>query len=263
MVTTTDLISYYSFDSNGNDDHGSQDLSVSGATNTACLINNGYSFDGINDYLYRASFTGTLKTISFWVKPDTTIEHDTIAKFIRIPTGGAEVSTGAFGDALMYVQDDSAQGEGWIWPEASCSFSQITNSAFHHICLVWDSTNEYYNFWFDGVKQDAPTDAGTPLTTPITMSAENLYIARRDAQYFGGDIDELGFWSRSITDEEVAELYNSGAGLAYPFAVGNKLQINIGDSWKEVDAIKINIGDSWKEVNKVFINIGDTWKVVY
>lgn len=45
--------------------------------------------------------------------------------------------------------------------------------------------------------------------------------------------------------------------------VGTNTQINIGDSWKEVQAMKINIGDVWKDVVSVKINIGDTWKDVF
>lgn len=38
--------------------------------------------------------------------------------------------------------------------------------------------------------------------------------------------------------------------------------INIGDSWKEVAAMKINIGDTWKAVAAAKINIGGSWKAV-
>ncbi len=48
-----------------------------------------------------------------------------------------------------------------------------------------------------------------------------------------------------------------------PTPTGTNFQINIGDSWKEVPAMKINIGDSWKEVVAVKQNIGDSWKDVF
>jgi hypothetical protein len=37
-------------------------------------------------------------------------------------------------------------------------------------------------------------------------------------------------------------------------------QINIGDSWKEIEELKINIGDEWKTVDAWNLNIGDDWK---
>jgi len=46
-------------------------------------------------------------------------------------------------------------------------------------------------------------------------------------------------------------------------AAGTNSKINIGDAWKDIDAIKINIGDAWKDVSSAKINIGDAWKTVY
>lgn len=46
-------------------------------------------------------------------------------------------------------------------------------------------------------------------------------------------------------------------------SIGTNMQINIGDTWKSVDALKINIGDVWKDVVSVKQNIGDVWKDVF
>ncbi len=45
------------------------------------------------------------------------------------------------------------------------------------------------------------------------------------------------------------------------YATGYQLgQINIGDSWKDIQNIQINVGDSWKQLCDLNINIGDVWK---
>lgn len=45
------------------------------------------------------------------------------------------------------------------------------------------------------------------------------------------------------------------------YATGYQLgQINIGDSWKDIQNIKINVGDDWKQLVDGKINIGDVWK---
>jgi len=46
-------------------------------------------------------------------------------------------------------------------------------------------------------------------------------------------------------------------------ATGTNCQVNIGDAWKEVPAMKINIGDVWKDVASAKINIGDAWKTIF
>ena len=38
------------------------------------------------------------------------------------------------------------------------------------------------------------------------------------------------------------------------------MQINVGDSWKDVAGASINVGDEWKPVSDIDINISDTWK---
>jgi len=45
--------------------------------------------------------------------------------------------------------------------------------------------------------------------------------ARRDTAplYFDGRIDEVGLWKRVLTTAERTALYNSGAGVADPFAI--------------------------------------------
>ena len=60
---------------------------------------------------------------------------------------------------------------------------------------------------------------------------------------------------------------DNGSGyIAYieiTYTTAKPMKINIGDSWKDVDAMKINIGDTWKDVVSVKQNIGDTWKTVF
>ena len=36
-----------------------------------------------------------------------------------------------------------------------------------------------------------------------------------------GKLDEVGIWIRELTAGEVTQLYNSGAGLSYPFTAGS------------------------------------------
>ena len=46
-------------------------------------------------------------------------------------------------------------------------------------------------------------------------------------------------------------------------SAGTNMQLNVGDTWKTVTAVKINVGDTWKPVTKVQINVGDIWKSVF
>jgi hypothetical protein len=37
------------------------------------------------------------------------------------------------------------------------------------------------------------------------------------ARDIAGTFDEIGFWSRALSSEEILMLYNGGTGLSYPF----------------------------------------------
>lgn len=52
-------------------------------------------------------------------------------------------------------------------------------------------------------------------------SAADFTIGRtmQTTYYHNGDVDEVGFWTRWLSDAEILSLYNGGAGLAYPFGV--------------------------------------------
>lgn len=81
---------------------------------------------------------------------------------------------------------------------------------------------------FDGTTASLSLNAGTPATqtlaaVPYVGTADFRIGARDDGvspAYFTGDVDEVGLWDRVLTDGtggDVALLYNSGAGLTFPF----------------------------------------------
>jgi len=55
---------------------------------------------------------------------------------------------------------------------------------------------------------------GTDLSGTYSFGFESTYNTS-----FAGSIDEVGVWSRALSQSEVTELYNQDAGLTYPFGV--------------------------------------------
>lgn len=56
---------------------------------------------------------------------------------------------------------------------------------------------------------------------PMSSSADYT-IGRRslaDAMFMDGSVDEVGFWSRWLSNAEIAALYNGGAGQSFPFGL--------------------------------------------
>jgi hypothetical protein len=68
-------------------------------------------------------------------------------------------------------------------------------------------------------------------TDPAFSSNYSTYTTRfsignfNNGQFSSANVDEVGVWNRVLTSAEVTQLYNSGAGLQYPFGLGaNKNQ---------------------------------------
>jgi len=120
--------------------------------------------------------------------------------------------------------------------------------------------DDYIKIYVNGVPQNL-----TAITTFGNSGANFLIgIAYSEAgQNAYARYDEIGVWSRALSQDEITQLYNSGNGLQYPFTTGTNIKLNIGDSWKDVSEMKINIGDSWKSVVKAQVNIGDVWKTIF
>lgn len=135
--------------------------------------------------------------------------------------------------SLTYSRTVSSQTVQWYGCAAQAVFPQDT--AWHHSLLV---VGESYETEIDGetvvVRDATPYLDGVAGTTMQVddmdaYSSGALYLCGYSA-YWNGDVDALHFWRVTLTPEQIAEVYNSGAGWEYtppaPFHV--VLQITSG-----------------------------------
>lgn len=139
-----------------------------------------------------------------------------------------------------------------------------------------------------GVDLSSGTTDGNTLTTDfsgewreIIMSSYELQASTKYAivaRISGGDSSNEVRWrnnnlggyaggSALLSSDSGSTWSTLGNDFAFEIhgtaAVGTNMQLNIGDTWKEIPAVQINIGDTWKEVVGIQQNIGDTWKEVF
>jgi hypothetical protein len=88
-------------------------------------------------------------------------------------------------------------------------------NGWNHIVLTFDpgATSTTVKMWINGIfgEQTTPTRVLATMTTP------NLYVggsgaASGTAAAYDEQIDAVGWWSRVLTDLEIAQLYAAGAG---------------------------------------------------
>lgn len=135
---------------------------------------------------------------------------------------------------------------------------------------------------FGAVGDDLTTRGYTSLanqggagTTTYTAPTDFTPFEVRTGEYIGfystagriegeTNVSHAGLWGEGSDEIPcsgttfTANTNNFGIAL---YATGVQLgQINIGDTWKDIQNIQINIGDAWKQLCDLEINIGDVWK---
>jgi len=79
---------------------------------------------------------------------------------------------------------------------------------WHHLVATVSVTDDTIELWIDGTKKDDKSGVGT-LDAAITSVA--IGQSSVGSSFHKGDIDEVAFWGRQLTDAEIAIIYNAGA----------------------------------------------------
>ncbi|MCD6476601.1 MAG: LamG domain-containing protein, partial [Candidatus Aenigmarchaeota archaeon] len=166
------LVGYWRFENNANDETGANDGTVNGATYTSDGKFGGcYQFDGIDDIIsvpYDASLNPSQFTASIWINPDSTTE--TVNRWIvgelnyeadnykgwalqkrrsnDATNGNKLIFVMGTGSALPYIYSDNV----------------VSTGTWQHVVVTYDGTN--LKMYINGVEQ---TD-----TTTATMVANDI-----------------------------------------------------------------------------------------
>jgi len=186
--------------------------------------------------------------------------------------------------AYMFVGDHSLPGYDGTVSDINVYIRNGSGTRNHCIKgVLFDSDSG--NIITNGIGNEQCTGSGTYVkltstfsTNPTIYSATGYgpgIVPNEDGAYMLMAYDDSGS-NESIYDvsNNYASPQNMGGRYAdnkkysiyatyAPAATGTNMQLNIGDTFKEVSGVQINIGDTWKEVTGAQINIGDTWKTIF
>jgi hypothetical protein len=199
------FVSWWKFDEGSGtiayDSIGDNDGTVYGATWTTGQINGALSFDGSNDYVAVPSFTVSTNngTIALWFK--------TSANFLANYGGmGYLISKDS-----QYVGYLTVVGNGtvpyWIAGETNTQDDYFVSvegavpvGAWNHVVVSFD--NKTAKTYLNGVLIQ---------TLPVTNSSLTLTrIGGRTSEFFNGEIDDVRFYDRASSSEEIWQLYQNG-----------------------------------------------------
>jgi hypothetical protein len=216
MALTDSLVSYWELEETSGtrvDSHGSNDLTdlntVSYATGKQ---GNAADFERGNSEAFSLALGSTgleLKdnfSVSFWFKAES------LATYHQFYTSGTQANQWRLGirsgtPQLRFTIDSIAD---------YTAATTISTDTWYHIVYIKNGTNIK-------IYLDNSLDLDTTVSASVTTPSGTAYFGRLAGAdgFLDGLLDEFGFWGRSITSDEVAELYNSGAGLSYADIVGS------------------------------------------
>ena len=210
-----DLLAYYTADNTPNDALGNYNGTlVNGATYGTGKINQGFSFDGVNDYVSvgsRQIFNNTQSfTFSCWINANQ-IRNRMLITNANTINDGANLAVWSDGVSRKLALI-GGNGSG----DSTFGNTTLSTSTWYHLVAVhtpYDGVNSNVTFYVNGSNDGTGMfDAGTSL------SVGNQYIGTNTTfgGFFNGIIDEIGIWNRELTPSEVTELYNLGSGKQYP-----------------------------------------------
>lgn len=209
------LLVYWTGDNTPNDAKGTKNLTlINGATYGTGKINNGFSFDGVNDY---ASYTGSIGitsdfSLSLWVKPSVLSGTKPCLQSLNFRTlASGSLDLYFNGTNVLYQMCSSS---GTFFNQQSTT--SLSASNWYHIVISYDNTAKKADMYING-----SLDSSSQTTTFNSCSGADLNNGidigvRQTSNFYTGIQDEIAIFDSVLTSTQVTELYNSGSGKQYP-----------------------------------------------
>lgn len=244
--------------------------------------------------IFNDTFTDTTGTDLADHTPDTgTSWTNLIAQLVGDETmtingidNTAQCGEGGLNDGVLYTADCTYLSANYK-VEVDSTTTDTGDDYSIIFARIQDSNNMYALEWTTTTfilysKTTVGGWSALDTATSPTVAGDDVIKLEVDGTSIKGYINNVEKVSATNSDHTAAgkggigvgSIVNSGADMsAQEFdnftitdlgaAAGTNTQINIGDTWKEISAVKINIGDVWKDVAGAQINIGDAWKEIF
>lgn len=164
--------------------------------------------------------TSTEFTIAAWVRPTGT--QATRGIFSKLGTTDQQyyLGTNAAGSAWQFAVTDSIDGRG------NCDGGSVGSSLVHLVGSYRDigSGNFQQRLYVNGVLSNTRGNSGS-LPADIT---KDIRVGRHEggASSFSGEIEDVRYWTRALTDQEVSDLYAAPFSIYCDFSIVRAVTLN-------------------------------------
>ena len=215
------IVSYWKFDGNLNDSHGSNNgteaSGVTSLTDEGIINYSPYFNRSSSAYItcgndQSLNITGTSISMSAWVYNENT------SGLADIISKGRDYTSNKGYHLRWYCNPQKlvaiyrlSNGEN-----NSVDITGLENNKWYHIVSTFDG--QYGKLYVNGELVNTTDKKGSigSATTQFTMGAHSAGPSGWGYQW-KGNIDEVGIWNKVVNSDEIKALYNNGSGLQYPF----------------------------------------------
>ena len=247
-VPRNGLIGWWSFNGNPNDESGNGNNGiVNGATLTADRFGNAnlaYSFNGVNNYIQCNSSISNIDniTISGWAKCNSPMggEFVQIGEDDNTSCNGIGVGKGGRSNEVGLNFWNIYNGN-YLMSLLSCvnyydSGYLLNEDSWFHFLII--KTNNKISYYVNGmlVGSNSFSSAKNP-TNKIFFGTSGLLPSAKT--FYKGNLDDIGIWSRALTQTEIASLYRNSVSvvaLETKFHAKNKYSLYFSKSYSKFNS---------------------------
>lgn len=128
------------------------------------------NFDGVDDYVDTGNVSSSVKTMSFWIRPNNINRSiiNTNSSSGKVDISSGSISTTGYTSPTVYVNSSVS--------------SSVINGKWQHVVI----------------------------TSNTAFNADSVNIGRSGSSYFSGAIDDVRFYNRVLSASEIRHLYSMG-----------------------------------------------------
>lgn len=215
------LQAYYTADNTPNDALGTYNGTLTnGATYGTGIISNGFSLDGVNDYIdlgNNLDFDGSTPfSFNIWFNHSSSKQQGLISKEGTSPAfAGYVVQLESNNKITFYLGSNFGTNDYLI----VTTVNAFTPSSMRMVTLTYDGSKNTSGIT---ISVDDVSQSFTVGRNTLTGSTANSFemnigaVVQGTSRFFDGIIDEVSIFNKVLSPTEITELYNSGLAKQYP-----------------------------------------------
>jgi hypothetical protein len=221
VVPPSGLVSWWPGDGDANDIAGDNHGALqNGATFQNGMVEQAFSFDGVDDFVsvpHDASQNiREALTIDAWVMKKGPCQRLNCIVLIKEDVSAPGEQDLRYG-LLIFDEGGVAPGRvslslnTGIWEDVVISNTVLQEDVWYHVAGTYDGSTA--RIYVNGVLENSVEKSGLVLPSTggaIKIGQESAVEDPEGPEFFNGLIDEVELYSRALSAEEIATLYNAG-----------------------------------------------------